>query len=59
MNLLYEEVYKLKQKKYITDGDLHAFNQFISSAQEYQFAVVKKEMPENTYTEWLINQKEC
>ena len=58
MSTLYEEVYKQKQAKYKLDGDLKSFNQFISLAHDYQFAVIIKQQSENNYIEWLMNQRD-
>ncbi len=58
MSTLYEEVYKQKQAQFKLDGDLQSFNQFISLAQDYQFAVITKEQSENSYIEWLMDQRE-
>lgn len=57
MNLLYEEVYRKKQEQYKLDGDLQAFNRFISKAQDFQLAVAAKAAgSENEYTSWLSEQ---
>lgn len=57
MNLLYEEVYRKKQEQYKLDGDLQAFNRFISKAQDFQLAVaVKTAGSENEYASWLNEQ---
>ena len=55
MILLYEKIYKQKQEQYKLDGDLQAFNKFIAEAQDFQFAVMTKKIPENEYTEWLLS----
>ncbi len=57
MNLLYEEVYRKKQEQYKLDGDLQAFNGFITKAQDFQLAVAAKAAgSENEYTSWLSEQ---
>lgn len=57
MNLLYEEVYRKKQEQYKLDGDLQAFNRFISKAQDFQLAVAAKAAgSENEYASWLNEQ---
>ena len=57
MNLLYEEVYRKKQEQYKLDGDLQAFNGFISKAQDFQLAVAAKAAGSETeYTSWLSEQ---
>lgn len=56
MNLLYEEVYRKKQEQYRQDGDLQAFNTFITKAHEFQFNVAVKKSPECEYCKWLNEQ---
>ena len=57
MNLLYEDVYRKKQEQYKLDGDLQAFNGFISKAQDFQLAVAAKAAGSETeYTSWLSEQ---
>lgn len=56
MILLYEKIYRQKQEQYKLDGDLQAFNKFIAEAQDFQFAVMTKKIPENEYTAWLNAQ---
>ena len=57
MNLLYEEVYRKKQEQYKLDGDIQAFNGFISKAQDFQLAVaVKAAGSESEYASWLSEQ---
>ncbi|MDE6600513.1 MAG: hypothetical protein K2K34_10600 [Oscillospiraceae bacterium] len=56
MILLYEKIYRQKQEQYKLDGDLQAFNKFIAEAQDFQFAVMTKKIPEAEYTEWLNAQ---
>ena len=57
MNLLYEEVYRKKQEQYKLDGDLQAFNGFISKAQDFQLAVAAKAAGSETeYTSGLCEQ---
>lgn len=56
MTLLYEKIYRRKQEQYKLDGDLHAFNSFISKAHEFQFAVATKKISETEYARWLNAQ---
>lgn len=56
MNLLYEMVYHKKQEQYKLDGDLQAFNSFISKAHDFQFAIAAKKSSEKEYNEWLNEQ---
>ena len=56
MNLLYEMVYRKKQEQYKLDGDLQAFNSFIATAHDFQFAVAAKKSSEKEYTKWLNEQ---
>lgn len=56
MILLYEKIYRQKQEQYKLDGDLQAFNKFISEAHDFQFAVMTKKISENEYAEWLNTQ---
>ena len=44
MNLLYEMVYRKKQEQYKLDGDLQAFNSFISKAHDFHFAIAAKKL---------------
>ncbi len=53
MILLYEKIYRQKQEQYKLDGDLQAFNKFISDAHDFQFAVMTKKIPETEYAAWL------
>lgn len=56
MILLYEKIYRQKQEQYKLDGDLQAFNKFISEAHDFQFAVMTKKISEDKYAEWLNAQ---
>lgn len=56
MNLLYEMVYRKKQEQYKLDGDLQAFNSFISKAHDFQFEIAAKKSSEKEYREWLNEQ---
>lgn len=56
MNLLYEEVYRMKQEQYKLDGDLQALNSFITKAHDFQFAVATKKSSEREYARWLQEQ---
>ncbi len=57
MTLLYEEIYRQKQEQYKLDGDLQAFNSFISKAHDFQYGVMTKQISENEYAAWLNSQK--
>ena len=56
MILLYEKIYRQKQEQYKLDGDLQAFNKFISDAHDFQCAVMTKKIPETEYAAWLDAQ---
>jgi len=56
MILLYEKIYRQKQEQYKLDGDLQAFNKFISDAHVFQLAVITKKIPETEYAAWLDAQ---
>lgn len=56
MSMLYEKVYRQKIRKFEQDGDLKAFNAFISKAQEFQISVAENSSSEMAYSEWLKAQ---